>query len=267
MRNDYYADPLIATAYDVDLQPLGAVAVDDIPFYLGLAKEAAATGHEVLELGCGTGRVTIPIAQAGVRITGLDSSAAMLKLARRKSKALELDTISWLRGNMASFELDRVFGLIVIPLRSYLMLLTIQEQRACLAHIHDHLVAGGRLAFNIFNPDPVGIAVGIANKQDSWRRRRPEPGIEDWFRRDYDSAEQLMQERQTRMHLSPEGQVVKRIERDLRLRWVYRYEMQYLLELTGFEIEALYGWFDGRDFKSDSEEMVWLARKPARLKS
>ena len=263
MANDYYDDPLIATAYDVDIQPLGAIAVDDIPFYVKLAREAAAAGHEVLELGCGTGRVTLPIAQAGVRVTGVDSSAEMLKVARQKSKALGLKTVTWQRGDMAKLAMEQRFGLILIPFRSFLMLLTVEEQRACLVRIRDHLVDGGRLAFNVFNPDPVGMAIWIADKQDMWRRRRPEPGVEDWFRLDYDTGEQLMRERQTRLYLSPEGAVTQRTERSLRLRWIHRYEMQYLLELTGFEVEALHGWFDGRDFSKDSREMVWLARKHA----
>jgi hypothetical protein len=141
------------------------------------------------------------------------------------------------------------------------MLLTHEEQRACLTRVHDHLVEGGRLAFNIFNPSPLGMAVWIADNQDMWRRRRPEAGVEDWFKRDFDTATQVLRERQTRLHLSPEGVVTKRTENSLRLRWIHRYEMQYLLELTGFEVESLHGWFDGRDFDRKSEEMVWVARK------
>jgi SAM-dependent methyltransferase len=259
--NDYYANPEIAEAYDPSLPDLGAIAVDDIPFYVGLAGDAAKAGREVLELGCGTGRVTIPIAQAGVPVTGLDSSAEMLSIARAKAQRLGATGVTWWQADMAAFTVEKRFGLIIIPLRSFLMLLTLEEQRACLTRVHDHLIEGGRLALNIFNPSPLGMAVWIADRQDMWRRRRPAAGIEDWFKRDFDIARQLMSERQTRLHLSPEGVVTKRTENSLRLRWIHRYEMQYLLELTGFEIESLSGWFDGREFNRDSEEMVWLARK------
>jgi ubiquinone/menaquinone biosynthesis C-methylase UbiE len=80
-RDTYYDDPRVAGAYDAEHNGRD-IAVDDVPFYVELAKEAAAAGHRVLELACGTGRVTLPIAEADVSVTGLDGSPAMLEVAR-----------------------------------------------------------------------------------------------------------------------------------------------------------------------------------------
>jgi SAM-dependent methyltransferase len=227
--DDYYFDPRVAARYDRVTRSL-PVVTDDIAFYVALAQEAASQGHSVLELGCGTGRVTIPTAQAGALITGLDNAAPMLDIARRKALSEGVD-VTWVEGDMASFRLEQRFGLVTIPFRSFLLLLTEAKQRACLACIREHLVEGGRLALNFFNPDPLLIEASGAS------------GAADDDERIY-------------------GPLITRSERNLRLRYVFPEEMRALLTTAGFEIEALYGWFDRRPFDDNSDEMVWLARKP-----
>jgi ubiquinone/menaquinone biosynthesis C-methylase UbiE len=123
--------------------------MDDVPFYLDLARQAAQRGQAVLELGCGTGRVTIPLALAGIEVVGLDNAPAMLNVARRKAVAAGAD-VRWLCGDMRSFRLDRRFGLVIIPFRSFLHMLTEADQVACLECIHEHLLPEGRLALNLF---------------------------------------------------------------------------------------------------------------------
>jgi SAM-dependent methyltransferase len=258
VSNDYYHNESIAAAYDTENSG-ETVTTDDIPFYASLAKAAAAAGHSVLELGCGTGRVTIPMAQAGVNIVGLDSSAEMLAVAQ--AKAAGLQNIRWLRGDMAAFNLEQRFGLVIIPFRSFLLLLTLAEQKSCLARIHQHLVDGGRLALNFFNPDLAMIASWNTAKRGLWQRERLNSGRELWSTRRYLTADQRLEETDAYVTLSDQGAVIARVERNLRLRYVFRYEMEHLLALSGFEVEALYGWFDGRPFDDDSSEMVWLARK------
>ena len=259
MSEGYYFDPRVAEAYDAEIGRLDEVVRDDIAFYAGLAREASEAGHAVLELGCGTGRVTLPIAQAGVEVVGLDSSPAMLEVARRK--AAEAENLHWVLGDMGDFQLGQRFGLVIIPFRSFLLLLTVEEQKACLARIREHLVDGGRLALNIFNPSILYIADWLGDRRQHWLRTQPEPGRELWVSRDYRTAGQQLNETRAEVRLSDEGAVIQRVERNLRLRWVYRYEMEHLLTLCGFEVEALYGWFDGRPFTDDSNEMVWVARK------
>ncbi len=119
----------------------------DVAFYVARAAEAAPP---VLELGCGTGRVAIAIARSGTPITGLDRSAAMLAVARRKSR--DSGNPRWVEGDMRTFHLGEEFGLICIPHRGFQHLLTSADQRAALERCRAHLRPGGHLVFNVANP-------------------------------------------------------------------------------------------------------------------
>lgn len=244
MLDTYYTDAVVAGTYDNV-----AKQKDDIPFYVDLARDAASRGQSVLELACGTGRVTLPVAQTGARTTGLDNSVAMLQVAERKADAAEVN-LTWAMGDMASFRLDERFGLVIIPCRSFLMLLTTEAQRSCLACVREHLVDGGLLALNIFNPNLLYMADRMREGGDFWRR--DDQGLAT---REYHISKQLLIETR-RDDFDPAA-----APRTLRARWVYRYEMQYLLELSGFKVEALSGGFNGEPFGDESTEMVWLARK------
>jgi SAM-dependent methyltransferase len=261
VNSDYYFDPRVAEAYDKDIETAGAVILDDIPFYVDLAREAGAAGQRVLELGCGTGRVTIPIAQAGVEVCGLDNSPAMLAVAERKAKAEGLHNVSWCVGDMASLKLSGSFGLAIIPFRSFLLLLTVEQQKSCLACIREHLVDSGRLALNIFNPSIPAIADWLGAKRGMWQRHQEEQRRELWSTREYHLSTQQLDEVRAEVQLDDAGAIISRVERNLRLRWVYRFEMEHLLALTGFEVEALYGWFDRQEFSDESHDMVWIARR------
>jgi 2-polyprenyl-3-methyl-5-hydroxy-6-metoxy-1,4-benzoquinol methylase len=243
----YYTEPIVAAGYDNT-----GMTMDDIPFYVELARGAASRGEDVLELACGTGRVTLPVAQAGARTTGLDNSVAMLDIAERKADAAAVD-VTWVQGDMASFQLDQRFGLVIIPCRSFLMLLSTEQQKSCMQRVHEHLSDGGLLALNIFNPSLPYMVERQREGPDHWRLG--DDG--SLARREYHTAEQMLIE--TRRECV--NGAVEQAALTLRVRWIYRYEMQYLLEASGFAVEALYGWFDGRPFDDASTEMVWVARK------
>lgn len=124
----------------------------DEAFYV---EEALKAGGPVLELGCGTGRITIPIAEAGVSIVGLDLAPSMLEIARRKIAGLPKATGQLLRiveGDMRTFSLERRFPLAIIPYRAFLHMMTADDQRRALTRIREHLTDGGRLVFNVFDP-------------------------------------------------------------------------------------------------------------------
>ncbi len=258
-KDRYYLDARVAAAYDREgVSSQG----DDVPFYVALARDAAADGLPMLELACGTGRVTLPIAEAGARVVGLDRSPAMLDVARRKSEGrADLDA-RWVEGDMADFELDERFGLVIIPCRSFLLLQTVEEQRACLERVREHLVPGGRLALNFFNPDLQLIDAWQTSKKGQWETRKAADGSEFQSTRSYDSAEQRMEETRVKEEPGGDGVVKSKVYRGLKLRYVSRDEMERLLLTAGFEVEALYGGFDRRPFETSSPEQVWLARRP-----
>ena len=124
----------------------------DIPFYV---QEALNSGGPVLELGCGTGRVSSAIAKTGVDLVGIDSSSKMLEVAQHKMNALPKASgaISLVEADMRDFSLDQRFPLIIIPFRGFLSLLTVGDQTKTLLNIKRHLTPNGRLVFNVFVPD------------------------------------------------------------------------------------------------------------------
>ncbi len=197
MPDDFYLKPSNAEAYDYDMGR-SADAMRDVQFYLRLARETAEKDQSVLELGCVTGRVTIPIAQAGIEVVGLDNAPPMLDVARRKAAAVDVQ-VRWITADMTSFCLDQRFGLVIIPFRSFLHLLTEADQIACLSRVYEHLLPRGRFALNFFSQ-------ALASR--------------------------------------PGAPKVSTIYRSLRVRYLTREEMESLLTLSGFEIDAVCGGFN-----------------------
>ncbi len=239
----------------------------DIPFYV---EEAQRAGSPVLELACGTGRVLIPIAQAGVRIWGLDMTPAMLSRAEDKISALPPEVqerIALRPGDMRDFDLEERFGLVIIPARSFLHLLTVEDQIKALENIRRHLHPGGRLILNFFQPSIPTIAAHMVPTGSALKYFRewtdPQVGqrVVCWDTRAYNAATQIIDETRILDVVDSDGQVIDRQYRSLKLRWIYRYEFEHLLARTGFEVEALYGDFVRAPFDEGSAEMVWIARR------
>ena len=232
---------------------------DDVPFYV---EEAVASGGPVLELGSGTGRITLPIAQSGVEIVGLENSTEMLKVARAKSAALEAEgRITWVHGDMRDFSLGREFALVIIPFRGFLSLLSVEEQRSCLSCIRSHLAPGGRLVFDVFVPDLDMLTDDGSTPFHYMDVRHPETGrrLVIWHQNRFDNHNQVNSARTILDEVDSEGEVVRRLYRDFQIRYIHRFEAQHLLELCGFLVEELYGDFDRSPFDETSEEMVWIA--------
>jgi SAM-dependent methyltransferase len=239
----------------------------EIDFYVRLAREAHEAGHPVLELACGTGRVALAVARAGVSIVGLDVSPAMLTRAREKASALT--NARWVEGDIRSFALEERFGLVTIPIRSFQHLLTTDDQFSCLRCIREHLVQGGRLALHIFNPDIVRMAQWNTARRGTFQRYReyqhPRSGNRIVASESvvYRTAAQELDATYANDEIDGRGAVVSTVYRGMTLRYTYRYEMEHLLARSGFEVEALYGDFEGGPLCNTSVEMVWLARRPA----
>jgi len=238
----------------------------DVPFYV---EEAVRAGGPVLELGAGTGRILIPIAEAGIEIVGLDAAASMLNIARRKVAALSEEArrlVTLVEGDMRAFDLKRRFSLILIPYRAFLHLLTVDDQKRALACIHAHLIEGGRLVFNVFDPrleiiaahsGPLGSAI---KKLMEFTHPHNGHRVVIWDSRRYDCEQQVLVEDRILEELDDSGRVISRNYATLTLRYNSRYEMQHLLNLCGFEVEALFGDFERGPFRYGGEQ-IWIARR------
>ena len=240
----------------------------EVEFYLALAREAEARGLRTLEIACGTGRIAVPLAGQGVRLVGLDSSAAML--ARAQAKSAGLETVEWIEGDMRSFDIGESFGLVIIPAGSFQLLLSTEDQLACLRSIHRHLAPEGRLAFEIGNPSIVAMAEWLTARRGTLQRRpqrdyrHPGTGrqVLAWGYIEYHPSQQRYIARGVAEELDDVGRVVSRsYGSPMELRYLYRYETEHLLARCDFEVEAVYGDFSKSELRGTSQDMVWVARR------
>ncbi len=230
-----YTDPDIYDQENQDFEPEG-------PFLLNLARQV---GGEVLELGCGTGRITIPLAQQGISITGVDLAPAMLERARSKAAALRDAEggdlpLTWLQADVRSLHLPgRRFGLIFECGSVFQHMHTRPDQEALLARVAEHLAAGGRFVFTTFFPS-LEMLEDVPEEKEWFAYTLPDgrevrvSGTEQ-----YDPLRQLKTETAYRRWVGADGQTVTRIA-PLTLRYIFPQEMEALLHYNGFEIEAQY---------------------------
>jgi SAM-dependent methyltransferase len=245
----------LAALYDLDYAPLEGA--DDVEWFAGLARR---TGGPILELGCGTGRLTVPIAQDGHHIVGLDHSAAMLERAERRARRVDAD-VRWVEGDMRAFSFDEAFALIFIAFNSFLML-TSDDRWACLARVREHLAPKGRLAIDVFQPDPeliVGMEGGVV---DEWERADPETGR---LVRKFSSSRANVDGVTYRIWFDEtvDG-TLQRITATTALHYVYRREAELMLSEAGFQIETLHGDYDGNPADAKSRKLLIVAKRKER---
>jgi len=233
----------------------------DIPFYL---ENAQQKGSPILEIACGTGRVLIPLAEAGYEVWGIDSSPAMLAKAQEKISNLPEDVrkrIHLVQADMRNFHLDIRFPLVLIPFRSFLHLLTVEDQIQTLKNIKEHLEDDGILIIDLFAPSHNYLAQDrrqVINKIINPENRHI------IFRTDitrYDHTNQLIDEDSLLEEYDEKGNLIRSFHLSLKLRYIFRYEMEHLLKLSGFKLEILYGTFDRKPYDYKSGEMIFIMGK------
>jgi SAM-dependent methyltransferase len=219
----------------------------DVSFYVGLAREAVGP---IVELAVGNGRVAIPVArETGRKVIGMDLSAAMLEQARERADAAGVD-LELRQGDMRDFELAQPAGLVYSPFRSLLHLPNWHDRRRVFERVAGALKPGGRFAWNAFVFDPL-IAARLSREDV----RQHSENSRIWERVEYDPTD-------SRIDITAWVDRPGEGERKLSLWWVNRAEWEGLIDVAGFEVEALYGDFDRRPFDEESREFVWVARKP-----
>jgi ubiquinone/menaquinone biosynthesis C-methylase UbiE len=223
-------------------------------------RHAMRYGNPVLELACGSGRLSIPMASSGIEVVGLDASPEMLRLAERKATVSGVD-VNWVHGDMRSFDLRRQFRAIFVASNSFSHLYSRADIEACLAAIRRHLAASGRFVVEVFNP-ALGMFVrppehrsAVAEYEDSQRRRRI--AVSKAVR--YDSATQITHEIwYFRDDVTGEEQEVS-----LNLRMFFPQEIDALLHYNGFQIDKKYGDHVETPFGDSSRKQIIVCRAGA----
>lgn len=270
-----------------------AEVVEDIPFYVSLAgalaRELGRESLDIVELGGGSGRITLPLLLAGHRVTAIDASQAQLERLAERAHAGGVDSRTrTVHGDMRDLA-DLVPGasadLVIAPFRALLHVTPDRDQVFDAAR--DRLRPGGVLAFDVFHPS----AEQVGATHGRWLHRRVE---------ETRSGRWSFQERASyrpEAAAEPGGMA---LDVDVRCRWkplrraarvdslalpdpdlaaarerATRLELQLVplgrwhdsIERAGFVIDGAYGWFDGRPLVDDDEDSIWVARRQAAASS
>jgi SAM-dependent methyltransferase len=250
----------IAGFYDAEIKKLIKFK-DDVPFYLEYAKEC---GGEVLELACGTGRALIRLAEKGIKITGLDTSAKMLNQARQKIKELPehiKKNIELIQTDMQNFNLDKRFSLIFCTFRSFQHLMNREAQGACLNRVHEHLTDKGIFVVHLFVPFHHLLAqeqrtIELGSFED------PESGHQVSRRSEvtYNLADQTLHEDRYYEWTDKDGKACRHIW-SFDLAYLFKNEVELLLERYCFTVVNIFGDFDRSPYNYFSGEQIFVSKK------
>ncbi len=237
----------------------------DVSFFVEAAR---ASGGPVLEVGCGTGRVLIPTARAGIEITGMDLSQEMLSVCQHRLEAESAEVRSrtrLVRADMRSFAISKTFRLVTLPFRPFQHLLTVPDQIACLDCLRNHLEQDGRLILDVFNPS---LEVLTRENIGEVVAEEPEFVMPDG-RRVIRRHKIVSRDIFNQIHCVeliydltfPDGHQERRIH-SLEMRYFFRFEAEHLLARCGFDVDQVYADYDKSPFGSKNPgELIFIAKK------
>lgn len=257
----YDAFPDLPTIYD---RIPAYVNRADVQFYLGEARDVGGT---VLEVGCGTGRILLALARAGHQIDGLDASTQMLERCRAKIREEPESVRSHValhRADVRAFDLTRQFDLVIAPFRVVQHLTAIEDQLGFLDSVARHLAPGGRLVFDVFNPNFTALVSADGTENED----TPATELPDgrWFRRAGRVARvrwaDQISEIELIYYISQEsGGPSERHVQSFDMRWFMRAELVHLLARGGFGVRSIYGDFDRSPLTDKSPELIVCAER------
>ncbi len=232
--------------------------LDDLPMYTGFA---ARTGGPILELGCGTGRLLIPLAKEGYDVTGVDISTEMLKIAREKAaKASVQEKVELIEGDVRTFSTTKEYPLALSAVSSFMALDSLEKQIAGLENVRKAMRPGGLLILDLFNPNPSVLLEGDGrvNFVGEWEL---EDGsvVQEFSIRTTHASSQIHEITYLYDVLKPDGSI-DRHRTQVRLKYIGEPEGRLLLERTGYKVEAVYGSYELDPFDDYSPSMIFVAR-------
>lgn len=236
---------------------------EDVEYYRALAKRRGV--KTVLEQGIGNGRVALPMARSGIRVTGIDPSRPMLdhleeRLAKEPPRVRQ--RVRLVEGDMRETKLRERFPLVICPFNAALHLYSRPDVEAWLARSREHLTARGELVFDISMPNPSDLARDPSTAYRVPPFDHPSMGKVQYREHfDYDAVRQILF---VSMYFTPtkrgrrsgDGEVMT----PLAHRQFFPQEMEALLHYNNFEVTELYGDWDEGPLTQTSDVMIWHAR-------
>ncbi len=253
----------IAYYYDLEYQKI----TYDLDFYREIARRVGANAR-LLELACGSGRVALPLLKAGFQVTGLDLSEEMLRLARQKLTRLDEQTAGrsqFVQGDMRDLTAalgQQEYDLIFVAINSFQHLMTQADQLACLKSARQHLAPAGLFIIDVMNPEQKEHYPADGRLEFNGLTYNPQrhSTVYSFLSTLAQPAEQLRHYHYFFDETLADG-TVKRTATKLTLRYIYRYELQLLLQQAGFAIDELYGSHDFDEFGEDSNKLIYVCRR------
>lgn len=234
--------------------------LDDISFYL---EEAHKVNGPILELACGTGRVSIPLAQAGKKVVGIDISPPMLKVFSEKLKKYPIaiqNNINIYKADITNFELNKKFDLIILPFSTFQVFCDNSQVKSCLNSVRRCLNQEGVFIFNCFNPQ------GFLD--ETWCKKD-----EDLDYTIYDeNGQKILERKNLKSGIDTKNQIIyveliydefknsERINRTidkLKMKYYYPSQLIQLLTSNNFEILERYGYYDRRALEPNATQMIF----------
>jgi SAM-dependent methyltransferase len=232
--------------------------IEDVSF---IDKWASKTEGLIIDLACGTGRATIPLASKGYNLIGVDLHKGMLNEAKRKTSNLELK-IEWIEQDCSKLDLNVKSNLIYSVGNSFQHFLTNEAQDGLLMSVNKHLETGGIFIFGTRFPNIEELLQ--PSTEEYWRSyfdSETQNKVNVYTISKYDSLNQVQHNTTIRKYLNNDEEVVDEVRTNISLRYVFPKEMERILYENGFEIVSVYKDWNETPISDDSCEMVYVCKK------
>lgn len=225
----------------------------ELSFYTNLGR---ITGGPILEVACGTGRISIPLSQKGFDVTGIDISEDMINRGKQKSNETALKLLI---ADCCDFDLQEKFKLIYMTGNAFQALLSCADQEMFIQKIHQHLASDGLFAFDTRFPSLAELSVR-SSEEEFWHTYINSIGIliKVSGYHAYDPLHQIV-EYTTFRRWTEEGQDKLR-KTKISLRYTFPLEMEALLHYNGFQIENVFGDWDKSTLSPESKKMIYVCK-------
>jgi SAM-dependent methyltransferase len=262
--NDRGAYDIIAELYDEDMGP--SAPSGDVQFYAAHAGNGAGP---IVELGCGTGRITLALVQGGHIVEGIDASRPMLRELNKKASRLldaaERRRLTVREADMRVYAARRRFARIFCPYSAFTYLVADEDQAAVLQRVRSGLAPGGEFIVDLFVQRQDFLRLPDDHVFYDYRRTRSDGSILEREKRiAKDMRRRINLLRRTYRLLSRDGAVLRSFTTEERIRYFWRDEFRLLLERHGFEVCDLFGDFEGGPHSPDSPVMIFVCRARTR---
>ncbi|WP_205758509.1 class I SAM-dependent methyltransferase [Lysinibacillus sp. SGAir0095] len=231
---------------------------EDVKFLL---KVASNTKGVIIDLACGTGRATIPLAREGHQLIGVDLHSGMLLEAKKKASNLNLQ-IDWYEQDCTNLNLNVKSNLIYLVGNSFQHFLTNEAQDGLLTSVNNHLTSEGIFVFG--TRFPTAEELWQPSKEEYWRTyidSETQHKVELYITSSYDAVSQVQENITLRRFINADGEIVDESRTNISLRYVFPKEMERILSTNGLQIANVYKDWNENELSNESSEMIYVCKK------